>query len=211
VVYGNATRREALTSAGLAKARAVVVTFADTAASMKILHHVRAARPELPVIVRTIDDAELDKLLAAGATEVVPEILEGSLMLASHSLLLSGVSLNRVLRRIRTVREARYGLFRGFYHGVTDSPDAADNLQPRLHTVLLPEGAASVGGPLSAAGIEGLVEVTGLRRAGAPSFAPGPDQWLQAGDVLVLLGTPENLVLAERQLLGGGAGRRGLV
>ena len=104
-----------------------------------------------------------------------------------------------------------YGLFHGFYHGVTDSPDAADNLQPRLHTVLLPEGAASVGGPLSAAGIDGLVEVTGLRRAGAASFAPGPEQWLQAGDVLVLLGTPENLVLAERQLLGGGAGRQGLV
>ncbi len=81
----------------------------------------------------------------AGATEVVPEVLEGSLMLASHSLLLLGVPLNRVLKRIRTIREERYGLFRGFFHGATDTADAADNLQPRLHSVVLPARASAVG------------------------------------------------------------------
>src|SRR5207253_1350047 len=81
---------------------------------------------------------ELDKLLAAGATEVVPEVLEGSLMLASHSLLVLGVPLNRVLQQIRSIREERYGLFRGFFHGASDQ-EAAENLQPRLHTVLLNE------------------------------------------------------------------------
>ena len=55
--------------------------------------------------------------------EVVAEILEGSLMLAAHALMLLGVPFNRVLRRIRDTREQRYGLFRGFYHGVTDEPD----------------------------------------------------------------------------------------
>ena len=65
----------------------------------------------------------------------MPEVLEGSLMLASHSLLLLGVPLNRVLKRIRAIREERYSLFRGFFHGATDAADAADNLQPRLHSV----------------------------------------------------------------------------
>ena len=71
------------------------------------------------MIVRTVDDTDIDRLLKAGATEVVPEVLEGSLMLASHSLLVLGVPLNRVLKRIRAIREERYDLFRGFFRGVT--------------------------------------------------------------------------------------------
>ncbi|HEY8244163.1 MAG TPA: monovalent cation:proton antiporter-2 (CPA2) family protein, partial [Casimicrobiaceae bacterium] len=132
VVYGDAGRRDTLNAAGLSRARAVVITFADVPLALKILHEVHASRPELPVVVRTVDDSELDKLLDAGATEVVPEVLEGSLMLASHSLLLVGVPLNRVLARIRAIREERYSLFRGFFHGATDMADAAENLQPRL-------------------------------------------------------------------------------
>ncbi len=93
VVYGDAGRREALIAAGLPKARAIAVTFADIATALKILHHAQQLRHELPVIVRTVDDADLDRLTQAGATEVVPELLEGSLMLASHLLLLLGVPL----------------------------------------------------------------------------------------------------------------------
>src|SRR6516165_5023321 len=172
VVYGDAGRREALVSAGLATARAVAVTFADFAISLRILHHVREARPELPVVVRTLDDAELDRLLDAGAAEVVPEVLEGSLMLATHSLLLLGLPLNRVLARIREIREERYSLFRGFYHGATDAADAADNLQPRLHSVLLTERSGAVGRTLAELDLRGRVEVTGVRRRGARSVVP---------------------------------------
>lgn len=201
VVYGDAGRREALVAAGLAKARAVVVTFADTGVALKILHHVQQTRPELPVVVRTVDDGELDRLMAAGASEVVPEVLEGSLMLASHSLLLLGVPLNRVLSRIRAIREERYSLFRGFFHGATDAADAADNLQPRLHSVLLPDRAHAVGRTLAELGVADLVEVTGVRRRGMRSQRPGTDWRFEGGDVVVLLGLPENLALAERRLL----------
>ena len=201
VVYGDASRREALTSAGLAKARAIAITFADTPIALKILHLVQQLRPELPVIVRTVDDSELPRLLDAGATEVVPEVLEGSLMLASHALLLLGVPLNRVLKRIRTIREERYGLFRGFFHGATDAADAADNLQPRLHSVVLPDRAHAVGRTLSELGLEGLVEVTGVRRRGVRSRRPDDDWRFEAGDAVVLLGRPESLLLAERRLL----------
>ncbi len=122
VVYGDASRRETLVAAGLAKARAVVITFADTPTALKILHHVQQLRPELPVIVRTRRRlASSTSCSTAGATEVVPEVLEGSLMLASHSLLVLGVPLNRVLKRIRAIREERYSLFRGFFHGATDA------------------------------------------------------------------------------------------
>lgn len=203
VVYGDATRREALRSAGLPKARVVAITFADVAASLRILHAVREIRPDVPVIVRTRDDVDIERLLSAGAAEVVPEILEGSLMLASQSLLVSGVPLARVLRRIRAVREERYGLFRGFYHGASDSADAAENLQPRLHSVLLLDHAHAIGRRLGDIDLAGLVEVTGLRRHGARAFVPDADFVLEAGDVVVLLGKPENLAVAEQRLLGG--------
>ena len=90
----------------------------------------------MPVVVRTLDDSDIDALKQAGAAEVVPEIMEGSLMLASHALMLVGVPFNRVLRRIRETREQRYGLFRGFFRGVTDETgEERDRLQPRLHSV----------------------------------------------------------------------------
>ena len=203
VVYGNASRKEALYAAGLAKARAVVITFADTASALRILHHVHEARPELPVIVRTVDDSELGRLLDAGAAEVVPEVLEGSLMLATHSLLHLGVPLNRVLTRIRAVRDERYNIFKGFFHGASDTADAADNLQPRLQSVHLTERAFARGKVLSMLKLDGLVEVTGVRRKGARAQRPGPEWVFEAGDVVVLLGRPANLSLAEQRLLKG--------
>jgi CPA2 family monovalent cation:H+ antiporter-2 len=203
VVYGDAGRREALIAAGLPKAKAIAVTFADTATALKILHHVQQLRHELPVIVRTVDDGELERLIKAGATEVVPEMLEGSLMLASHLLLLLGVPLNRVLARIREIREERYSLFRGFFHGATDAADAAENLQPRLHSVLLTDRSAAVGRTLADFDFKDLVEVTGVRRRGMRSTVPQPDYRFEAGDVVVLLGRPENLSVAERRLLRG--------
>ncbi|MEO8485417.1 MAG: monovalent cation:proton antiporter-2 (CPA2) family protein [Betaproteobacteria bacterium] len=203
VVYGDAGRRETLMAAGIAKARAVVITFADVPLAVKILREVHKQRPDIPVVVRTVDDTELDRLLDAGATEVVPEVLEGSLMLASHSLLLLGVPLNRVLARIRAIREERYSLFRGFFHGATDMADAAENLQPRLKSVMLAERAAAVGQTLAELKLGDLVEVSGVRRPGTRSVVPTPEWRFEAGDVVVLLGRPENLAIAEARLLGG--------
>jgi K+:H+ antiporter len=203
VLYGDAGRSTVLSAAGLARARGVVITFADTAVALKILHHVREARPGLPVVVRTLDDSQLERLLLAGAAEVVPEVLEGSLMLATHSLLLLGVPLNRVLARIRAIRNERYSLFRGFFHGTSDAADPAENLQPRLHSLLLPDRAHAVGKPLSALRLPDGVEVTGVRRKGARAQMPGRDWIFETGDVVVLLGVPESLSSAEQHLLDG--------
>ncbi|MFH1604860.1 MAG: monovalent cation:proton antiporter-2 (CPA2) family protein, partial [Pseudomonadota bacterium] len=142
VVYGDAVRREALIAAGLARASSLVISFPDTPAAMKILHHAHAINPSLPVIVRTLDDTDMDELQAAGAAEVVPDTFESSLMLASHALVLMGVPLARVVHRVREVRNTRYSLLRGFFHGEGDAVvDSAEHHQPRLHSVALMQGA----------------------------------------------------------------------
>ena len=205
VVYGDAGRREALVAAGLARASALVISFADTAAALKILQHAHAINPSLPVIVRTLDDADMDRLQAAGAAEVVPDAFESSLMLASHALVLMGVPLARVVQRVRKVRNTRYSLLRGFFHGEGDAVvDLAEQRQPRLHSVTLPPGAYAVGRTLAELGLSKLnASVTRVRRRGIQVGEPGPETRFEAGDVVVVLGEPDSLAAAEILLLQG--------
>ena len=67
--------------------------------------------------------------------------------------------------------------------------------------MLLPGRARAVGRALADVELSGLVEVTGVRRKGARSQRPEPDWVFEEGDIVVLLGRPENLVLAEQKLL----------
>ena len=204
VVYGDAAKREVLMAAGLLRARALVVTYAETHSALKILEVAHQTRPELPVIVRTTDDSDIDKLKEAGAAEVVAEIMEGSLMLASHTLMMLGTPLNRVLKTIREVREARYEMFRGFFRGLNENLDETDRPQQRLHTVHLTSGAASVGQALGAFDLEALhVEVKSVRRRHMHAAQPDGTLQLADGDVLVLLGEADNLAAAEMLLLQG--------
>ena len=134
VVFGDSTRAEVLMAAGVHRARVVVVSFAHTPSALKIVAAVQRLRPDAPVIVRTVDDNDLDRLRDAGASEVVPEVMEGALMLGSQTMLMAGVPLARVLKRIRQTREARYGAMRGYFRGLTDE-DEDDTGGERLASV----------------------------------------------------------------------------
>jgi len=203
VVFGDAARLQALMAAGLARASAVVVTYLDVPGALKVLANTRAHAPHVPVIVRTQDDRDLDKLQGAGATEVVPEALEGSLMLASHALALVGVPMRRVIRIVQDQRDARYNLLRGYFHGADD--DTVHELeQERLATVTLPAGARAVGRPLGHFALHAMgVRVVSLRRASGKAEPVQEDPALEGGDTLVLSGKAETLAMAEEKLLAG--------
>jgi monovalent cation:H+ antiporter-2, CPA2 family len=203
VVFGDAARLQSLMAAGLARASAVVVSYPDTPSALKILQLVRQHAPQVPVVVRTIDDTDLEKLRAAGAAEVVPEAVEGSLMLASHALALVGVPMRRVIRLARDARDARYSLLRGYFHGADDDT-VEEREQARLRTVSLPHAAACVGHTLGDQALHAVgVNVVSVRRADGQVVAPHDDLKLSGGDSLVLAGLPEPLALAEAKLLTG--------
>ncbi|MDB5814966.1 MAG: glutathione-regulated potassium-efflux system protein [Rhodocyclales bacterium] len=205
VVFGDCSRRETLIAAGLMRASAVVVSFNDVQAAMRVLHHVQSVRPDVPVVARAADDADLETLLNAGAVEVVPEMLETSIMLASHVLALIGMPLSRVIRSVRDIRNQRYSVMRGFFHGTSDAADRPDALQERLHSISLQAGAYAIGKRLDALRLEDIhVTVTAIRRRGIRGVNPAPDTQLESGDVLVLLGVPGDLSVAELKLLKGG-------
>ena len=205
VVYGDAARRETLVAAGLARASVVVISYADPASALRVLHQVQELRPELPVVVRAADEGDFDRLSRAGAAEVVPETLESSIMLASHALVLLGVPINRVLRRFREVRDQRYDLMRGFFHGATDVADDLDEArQPRLHSVVLNPGAYAIGRTIGELGLEMMgVGVTAIRRRGIRAVSPAPEARFHASDVVVLTGAPDSLAAGENRLLKG--------
>ena len=201
VVYGDASRKEALMAAGLMRASVVIITTSDTQLAEKVLHHTHELRPDLPVVVRTLDERDFDRLSKAGAAEVVPESLEASLMLASHALVLVGVPINRVLKRIRQARSERYRLLRGFFHGLSDRDEDEEN-QPRLHSIWLTPGARAIGKTLAELDLEGLgCEVSAIRRRGIRAVEPAPETQLEEGDVIVVLGAPEAVSAAEERLL----------
>ena len=202
VVFGDAARLQSLMAAGLARASAVVVSYHDTPSALKILRLVQTHAPRVPVVVRTIDDTDIERLQAAGATEVVPEAIEGSLMLASHALALVGVPIRRVIRVVQDQRDARYGLLRGYFHGADD--DTADGLQTaRLLSVTLPDACQALSQTLATQALDELgVTVLSVRRRAGAVVAPDAALLLACGDTLVLAGLPEPLARAEAQLLG---------
>ena len=204
VVFGDAARLQALMAAGLARASAVVITYLETPGAMKVLAHIKEHAPQVPVVVRTQDDHDLEALQHAGATEVVPEAIEGSLMLAGHALALVGVPMRRVLRLVQEQREARYKLLRGFFRGADDG--SVDELQQeRLTSVLLPLTAKSLGRTVGDVDWDNLrVQLVSLRRKTGQVVKLADDLALMEGDSLLLSGKADMLERAERLLLKGG-------
>lgn len=205
VVYGDSSDEGMLQSVGLARANAVVVTFSDPARSLAIVQAVRRKRPYLPILVRTMDDTQLEQLLAAGATEVVPETLEAALTLVSHALLALDVPMSRVIRTIGDIRQQRYKTLRSvFRRESAELIDESHALHEELHTVVLPPGAWSIGRSINEIHDRGAeVSFAAVRRDGIVGRDPDPAMKLREGDVVVLFGTPEAQEHAEAVLLAG--------
>ena len=205
VVYGDASEPEMLAAVGLEHASAVVITFADLERSIAIIKAVRQSRDDVPVLVRTADDTQLERLLAAGATEVIPETLEAALMLVSHALLILDVPMSRVVKTVGEIRRHRYSLLRSVFRSDrATSIDTDHALREELHTVVIPPGAWAVNRSIAEARQRGAeVSFTAVRREGIVGRDPDPEMKLRPGDVVVLFGMPEALEHAEAVLLAG--------
>ena len=205
VIYGDSADEDMLRAVGLDKASALVVSFSDPATALAIIHTVRRLNQALPVLVRTQDDTRVEELKLAGATEVVPETFEASLMLVSHALLLLHVPMSRIVRTVGDIRAHRYSMLRSIVRRDNALPiDESHSYREELKSVVLPPGSWAVGRSLSdikAAGAE--VVVTGVRRTGILGREPDAAMALREGDVVVIYGLPEALEHAEAVLLAG--------
>jgi monovalent cation:H+ antiporter-2, CPA2 family len=205
VVYGDAGQVKVLENVGVQRASVVVITFANPEVALRILRAVRELRPEVPILVRTQDDTKLEELQAAGATEVVPETFEASLMLLSHLLLLMKLPVGRVIRTVNDIRSHRYSMLRQYFREAgAEHLDETHAFREELHSVILPPHAWAVGRSITDLSLRGsAAKVNAVRRDGIVGRDPGPDTIFKEGDVVVVYGTPEAVEHAETLLLMG--------
>ena len=204
--FGDARRPEVLAAAGLARARMIVISFSEEPAALETLRHIRALRLDVPVFVRTRNDSNLKTFQEAGATEVVPESLEASLMLASHLLLMLGVPASRILFKIRAIHSDRYRIIQGFFKGTDDQTllEEKDAARMSLHAINVTENAYAVGktiAQISDPDSPSAIKV--LTRDAIRYPDPDSEMVIQAGDVLVLYATPEALYLLGERIMRG--------
>jgi CPA2 family monovalent cation:H+ antiporter-2 len=205
VIYGDAGQVKVLENVGLAHASCVVITFANPEVALRILRSVRELRKDVPILVRTQDDSRLEELQAAGATEVVPETFEASLMLLSHLLLLLKLPVPRVIRTVNDIRSHRYSMLRQYFPAAdAEHLDDSHAFREELHSVILPPQAWAVGRSVAElTGRGSRAAVSAIRREGIVGRDPGPDTLFKVGDVVVVCGTPEAVEHAETLLLMG--------
>jgi len=203
--YGDARRPEILSAAGLSRARMIVISFADEPAALETLQHIRALRSDVPVFVRTRNDSNLKAFQEAGATEVVPESLEASLMLASHLLMMLGVPASKVLLKIRAIHADRYRMMQGFFKGTEETSLEEDPItRMGLHALTVPENAYAVNKTLRDISDPTIDASIKILTHGMTRF-PNPDSnmVIQAGDVLVIFGTPEAYYALSEKIVRG--------
>ncbi|MFN7097119.1 MAG: monovalent cation:proton antiporter-2 (CPA2) family protein [Gammaproteobacteria bacterium] len=206
ISYGDGSNLGILKAAGIDNARALIFSFEAPQVAIKAIHLVRHEYPDLPILVRTRDDAHLTALQEAGATEVIPETLEASLMIAFHVLVLMGVPVFRAIRHLRSTRANRYQLLHRIYPSeeIEDLKDIAESAREQLHVVKITDRAYAVGKKLKDLHIEGTgAIITAIKRNAIRVPEPGPETEIRENDVLILYGAPENIEQAEHKLLDG--------
>jgi CPA2 family monovalent cation:H+ antiporter-2 len=204
--YGDATYPDTMLSAGLSRARMVVITFSEESPALQVVRQVREMRLDVPLFVRTQDDSSLNAFQEAGATEVVPETLESSLMLASHLLLTLGVPTKKIIDKIRTIHADRYEILRGMYRGEDDLSVLEDEQESRrsLHSIFVPEGANAVHKSLSSLVTDDEeFYIKSLTRNSERISDPELEMKIEIGDVIVIFATPEETAAIEEQILNG--------
>lgn len=205
VLFGSSRQTELLNAAHLSQAKLVVIAFGEDKQSLEVVQKVRSLSPDVPILVRTRNDDQLDILHDAGADEVVPESLEGSLMLVSQVLSLTGVPFSRIMRRVQKERKNHYNHLHGFFQGEhTDmSPDAIDRIE-FAHATLINDDSFGCGRSIESLNLaDRNVNIIALRRGDIECESPEENTILQDQDTLILRGKPRRVENADRYIQEG--------
>jgi CPA2 family monovalent cation:H+ antiporter-2 len=204
VLFGSSSKL--LEAARVEQAKLVVVAFGDDKHSIEVIQKVRSLNQTVQILVRTKNDEQLVDIKNAGADEVVPEILEGSLMLVSQVLSLSGVPFSRIIKRVQRERKNHYNQLHGFYQGEDTnlSPEAIERIE-FVHAVNLNENSFAVGKTIKELALEERrVEIASVHHEnGINEDNPKDDLLLQETDTVILKGKPRRVERAESYLYEG--------
>lgn len=206
VIYGDATRREVLHQVGIESARVLVLAISDPVATRHTVWLGREMKPDIHIIVRTRYMSELADLRDLGADEVIPEEFETSIEIFSRVLQELGIPRHIIQRQVTAIRSEGYEMLRMPSLPVVDMAEFAEALgSAATETFIVSQDAKATGksiGELQLRTKTG-VSVIAIIHDGATEINPGPESVLNPDDVLVLLGTPENIDRAIETCLAG--------
>nr|WP_289847624.1 potassium channel protein [Colwellia sp. D2M02] len=205
VLFGSSRQSEILNAAHLTKAKLVVIAFGEDKQSLEVVQKIRSMSADVPILVRTRNDDQLNVLQAAGANEVVPESLEGSLMLVSQVLSLTGVPFSRIMRRVQHERKNHYNHLHGFFQGEqTDMSSAVIDRVEFAHAILINEDSFAQGQSIEALNLSAQnIHVVSLRRENKEIEMSESHTILQAQDTLIVRGKPKSIEQVERFIQKG--------
>ncbi|MDG4813010.1 monovalent cation:proton antiporter-2 (CPA2) family protein [Hydrogenovibrio sp. 3SP14C1] len=205
VYFGDSAKHSIIKATNLSTAKVAIITFHNYHAAIKTLKTLKDVAPELPILVRTQDDSHINELMAAGATEVVPDTFESSIMLASHLLLMIGQPPSQVLRQTRAARKGRYSLLNGMYPGESDyTPFDNAQIGQVIQPIRLNESAFAIGKRLEDFPFSKLdIGIKSVKRGSVRGDDPDMQTRIRAEDVLIVQGLPENIDKFEYYLNTG--------
>lgn len=205
VHFGDAAKQSIIRSANLKNAKVAIITFTEPNMTLKVLKTLKTEAPNIPIIVRSISDSNLETLLNAGASEVVPDTFESSIMLASHLLLMLGQPPSQVLKQTRKARENRYGLLEGFYPGDDDHLGFDDaQIGQIVHPVHMNPNSYAIGKTIEELALEKCsITVKSIKRGSVRGNDPQPETRIRVDDSLIIQGLPEDVEHAENYLHAG--------
>ena len=197
IFYGDATQEEILIHANIKEARILVVVINDPAAVRRITTLAHRLNPKVHIIVRTRYVNELQPLFELGADDVVPEEFETSVEIFTLVLKKYLVPKEEIERLTSEVRTNCYMVFRGMFKGFETLAPLPDHLHDvDISTFRLAPGAPLAGKSLAQTELRKKhgVTVLAVRRGSQVFHNPDPDMVLLADDLLITMGSPEDLI-----------------
>ena len=203
--YGDATREEILLALGIDRARLFVIAISDPSATRRMVRVAREINPKVYIIARTRYVVEIPELTRLGANVVIPEEFETSIEIFSRVLAHYNVPRDEIERLVSEIRASHYQALRpGARPRLTLSGTLGSMPQMHVERIILGPTAPAVGQTIADTGLRSKTGalILALRRGESDLATPSPDFELDAGDVLVVVGQPQQIKAAYRLLTG---------
>lgn len=200
VFYGDAGLSSVLHHAKIAEAEVLVITVGDPVATFRIIDEAKKINPAVYLIVRTKLVEDVNELFEAGADEVIPEEFETSIELFSRVMVKYLVPRNEIEKLVTQVRSDGYKMFRSLSLPQT----ALDKLQcqiPNLEiaSISIHEKSGITGKTIADVRLRNNygINILAAKRANETFPNPGSDFRFMAGDVVYILGEPNQIACAN--------------
>jgi len=196
ILYGDASKEGVIEKLNIKTARSVVIAISDASATRRIVELVRRLNPEVYIIARTRYVNEINPLYSLGANDVIPEEFETSIEIISRVLHRYFIPVNEIEKHIADVRKGGYEMFRNVEQKYTLYPELKQHLPDiEIETFRIGESFPIVGKNLADIGFRKKYGVTVLavRRDRETITNPSGDTQLLANDILIFMGTRENI------------------